>query len=78
MQLVLGRTDQRDLALALRGVSSDVRERLLRNMSECAVELLLVAMEYQPPQRRRVVEEAERRIVALARPYREPDGLVAA
>ena len=71
IQLVLREADQKDLALALRGVSNEVRERILQNMSERGAQMLLEEMEYQPPQRKRVIEEAQGRIVAIVRRLEE-------
>ncbi len=71
IQLVLREADQKDLALALRGVSDQVRDRILQNMSERGAQMLLEEMEYQPPQRKRVVEEAQGRIVAIVRRLEE-------
>ncbi|MGO9902030.1 MAG: flagellar motor switch protein FliG [Solirubrobacteraceae bacterium] len=71
IQLVLREADQKDLALALRGVANEVRDRILQNMSERGSQMLLEEMEYQPPQRKRVVEEAQGRIVAIVRRLEE-------
>ncbi|MGO9751582.1 MAG: flagellar motor switch protein FliG [Solirubrobacteraceae bacterium] len=76
IQLVLREADQKDLALALRGVSNEVRDRILQNMSERGSQMLLEEMEYQPPQRKRVVEEAQGRIVAIVRRLEEAGVLV--
>ena len=70
IQLVLREADQKDLALALRGVSDEVKSRILQNMSERGAQMLLEEMEYQPPQRKRVIEEAQGRIVAIVRKSR--------
>lgn len=67
IQLVLKETDSKDLALALRGSSDDVKERILANMSQRAGETLREEMEFMPPQRRRVIEEAQTKIVAIVR-----------
>ncbi|HEX7083925.1 MAG TPA: flagellar motor switch protein FliG [Gaiellaceae bacterium] len=67
IQLVLKETDSKDLALALRGASDDVKERILANMSQRASETLREEMEFMPPQRRRVIEEAQTKIVAVVR-----------
>ena len=40
IQMVLKEVDQKDLAIALRGVSEDVRARIFANMSERGAELL--------------------------------------
>ncbi len=71
IQLVLREADQKDLALALRGVSNEVRDRILQNMSERGAAMLMEEMEYQPPQRKRVIEEAQGRIVAIVRRLEE-------
>jgi flagellar motor switch protein FliG len=76
IQLVLREADQKDLALALRGVSDPVKERVLQNMSERGAQMLVEEMEYQPPQRKRVVEEAQGRIVAIVRRLEEAGALV--
>ncbi len=71
IQMVLREADQKDLALALRGVSDEVRDRILGNMSERGAQMLREEMEFQPPQRKRVVEEAQGRIVAIVRRLEE-------
>lgn len=76
IQLVLREADQKDLALALRGVSDEVKTRVLSNMSERGAQMLLEEMEYQPPQRKRVVEEAQGRIVAIVRRLEEAGAVV--
>ena len=67
IQLVLKDVDTKDLALALRGADEEVKERIMGNMSERGAEMLREEMEFMPPQRRRVVEEAQSRIVAAVR-----------
>ncbi len=67
IQAVLKDVDDADLALALRGVAEEVKARVLDNMSERRAEMLVEEIEYQPPQRKSVVEEAQGRIVAQIR-----------
>src|SRR5690242_10958979 len=76
IQLVLREADQKDLALALRGVSDEVKDRILANMSERGAQMLVEEMEYQPPQRKRVVEEAQGRIVGIVRKLEDAGALV--
>src|SRR5918999_4170092 len=76
IQMVLKEVDQKDLAVALRGVSEDVRARIFANMSERGAELLREEIDFQPPQRRRVVEEAQGRIVAVVRRLEEGGAIV--
>lgn len=71
IQLVLKEIDQKDLAIALRGVSEELRGRIYSNMSARGADLLREEIAYQPPQRRRVVEEAQGRIVAVVRRLEE-------
>jgi flagellar motor switch protein FliG len=76
IQMVLKETDQKDLAIALRGVSEDVRGRIFSNMSERGAELLREEIDFQPPQRKRVVEEAQGRIVGVVRRLEEAGAIV--
>jgi len=72
---VLKEVDQKDLALALRGVSDDVKEKVMGNMSQRGAEMLLEELEIQPPQRRSVVEEAQSRIVGVIRKLEDAGAL---
>ena len=71
LQQVLREVDQKDLALALRGVPEWLWEKVTSNMSSRAADLLKEDMEAQPPQRKHVVEEAQGRIVAIVRKLEE-------
>ena len=51
----------------MRGASTEVQEKILDNMSQRGAEMLREEMEYMPPQRRKVVEEAQSKIVAVVR-----------
>jgi flagellar motor switch protein FliG len=76
IQMVLKEVDQKDLAIALRGVSDDVRARIFSNMSERGAELLKEEIDFQPPQRKRVIEEAQGRIVGVVRRLEEAGAVV--
>ena len=76
IQMVLKEVDQKDLAIALRGVSEDVRGRIFKNMSERGAEMLKEEIDFQPPQRKRVVEEAQSRIVGIVRRLEETGAIV--
>jgi flagellar motor switch protein FliG len=78
VQLVLKDVDQKDLAMALRGVSEEVKQKILGNMSQRGAEMLMEEMEYQPPQRRSVIEEAQGRIVATIRRLEDAGAIVVA
>ena len=45
IQMILREADQKDLALALRGVSDEVKQRILGNMSERGAPMLAEEME---------------------------------
>ena len=76
IQMVLKEVDQKDLAIALRGVGDEVASRIFSNMSERGAELLREEIQFQPPQRRRVVEEAQGRIVGIIRRLEEAGAIV--
>src|SRR6201991_1335744 len=76
IQMVLKEVDQKDLAIALRGVSDEVRNRIFGNMSERGAEMLREEIDFQPPQRKRVVEEAQSRIVGIVRRLEETGAIV--
>ncbi len=75
IQQVMREAEQKDLVLALRGVPVAVKERLLSNMSERGAAMLREEMEIQQPQRKRDVEAAQGRIVAVVRRL-EQDGML--
>ena len=56
-----------DLALSLKGSRDDVKDKILRNMSERAQAILLEDMEYMGPVRAREVQEVQSRIVGIIR-----------
>ena len=71
LQQVLREVDQKDLALALRGVHESLMEKITGNMSSRAAELLREDIAAGQPQRKHVVEEAQGRIVAVVRRLEE-------
>ncbi|HWX44092.1 MAG TPA: flagellar motor switch protein FliG [Solirubrobacteraceae bacterium] len=71
IQQVLREANQKDLVLALRGVPDAVKEKLLTNMSERGAAMLQEEMEVQQPQRKRDVDAAQGRIVAVVRRLEE-------
>src|SRR3954466_15469696 len=78
IQMVLKEVDAKDLALALRGVNEETKERIFKNMSERGAEMLREEMEFQPAQKRSVVEEAQGRIVGVIRRLEESGEIVIA
>jgi flagellar motor switch protein FliG len=78
IQQVLREADQKDLVLALRGAPENVKELVLANMSERGAEMLKEEMEIQPPQRKRDIDAAQSRIVAVVRLLEESGAIVIA
>jgi flagellar motor switch protein FliG len=76
VQMVLKEVDHKQLALALRGVPSDVKDKVMRNLSQRGAEMLEEEIRYQQPQRRSVVEEAQGKIVGVIRRLEEAGALV--
>ncbi len=77
VQRVLREVDlQRDLPLALRVASEDLKGKILRNLSKRAAENVLENMEVLGPVRLRVVEEAQAKIVAVMRRLEEQGEIV--
>src|SRR5271165_1813767 len=78
VQQVLREADQKDLVLALRGAPENVKEIVLTNMSERGAEMIKEEMEIQPPQRKRDIDAAQSRIVAVVRRLEEAGAIVIA
>ncbi len=67
IQKILREVEIKELGLALKAVSDDVQNRILKNMSERAANMLREDMEFMGPVRLRSVEEAQQRIVGVVR-----------
>lgn len=78
LQRVLREVDMKDLALALKGASEEVREKFFKNMSKRAAQMLKEDMEYMGPVRVRDVEDAQQRIVNIIRQLEEAGEIVIA
>jgi flagellar motor switch protein FliG len=76
IQLVLRQVETADLATALKGVRDDVREKVMRNLSERAAENLGEEIEMLGPVRLRAVEESQAKIVQVIRTLEESGQLV--
>jgi flagellar motor switch protein FliG len=71
VQQVLKEVEQKELSLALKGASDEVKEKIFLNMSQRAADMIKEDMEYMGPVRVRNVEEAQQRIVAVIRRLEE-------
>lgn len=78
IQKVLQDVETKELALALKGSAPEVREKIMKNLSERAALMLEEEMEYLGPVRLRQVEEAQQAIVARIRALEEAGEIVIA
>ncbi|MBI5119258.1 flagellar motor switch protein FliG [Candidatus Poribacteria bacterium] len=67
IQRTLKEIENRDLSLALKAANEDVKNKVFRNMSSRAAEMIKEDMEYMGPVRLRDVEAAQMRIVEVIR-----------
>ena len=78
LQLVLREIESKDLALALKASSNEVGEKIYKNMSKRAADMLREEIEYMGPVRIRDVEEAQQKIVNVIRRLEESGEIVVA
>ncbi len=76
IQKTLREVESKDLALALKAAGEEVSEKILRNMSERAREMIKEEIEFMGPVRMRNVEEAQQKIVAVIRRLEESGEVV--
>ena len=76
LQLVLREVDMADVAYALKGTPTDVKDKIVANLSSRAGELLEEEMGYLGPVPRHQVEEAQSKVVDVVRRL-ESDGQIA-
>ncbi len=78
IQRVIQDVDTKDLAVAMKGVSAEVHEAIVRNMSQRASETLLEEIELLGAVRRSDVETAQGRVVAIVRRLEEAGDIIIA
>jgi flagellar motor switch protein FliG len=76
VQQVLKEVDMKELALALKGASEEVKNKIFNNVSSRAAENIREEMEYMGPVRVKQVEEAQQNIVAIIRRLEEHGDIV--
>jgi len=76
LQMVLREIDSKDLALALKASSSEVSEKVYKNMSKRAAEMLREEIQYMGPVRIRDVEEAQQKVVNVIRRLEESGEII--
>ena len=67
LQMVLREVENKDLSLALKGVPAEVANKIFKNMSKRAADMLREEIEFMGPVRIRDVEEAQQKIVNIIR-----------
>lgn len=78
LQLVLREIESKELALALKASSSEVGEKIYKNMSKRAADMLREEISYMGPVRIRDVEESQQKIVNVIRRLEESGEIVVA
>ena len=68
--------DNRDLSIALKGSSDEVRKLIFNNMSKRLVAMIQEEMEFMGPVRKSDVEEAQQKIVAIIRRLQDTGEIV--
>lgn len=76
LQLVLREIDSKDLSLALKASSNEVAEKIYKNMSKRAGEMLREEIQYMGPVRIRDVEEAQQKVVNVIRRLEESGEII--
>ena len=67
IQRILREVDTKDLALSLKGTKQDLRDKIFRNMSDRAQEMLKDEIEYLGPVRAKEVQEVQTKIIGIIR-----------
>ncbi len=78
IQQVLREVDTKDLALALKTSSEEVADRVYKNMSKRAAEMLKEDIQFMGPVRLRDAEDAQQRIVNVIRRLEEAGEIIVA
>ena len=76
IQRVLREVESRDLAFALKGSTEEVKQRIMKNLSKRAAEMLNDELAYMGPVRLKDVEQAQQKIVAIIRRLEEAGEII--
>ncbi len=76
IQMILREVDTHELALAMKGSSEELKEKILKNMSKRAASLLEDELKYMGPVRVKDVENAQQKIVAIIRKLEDAGEIV--
>ena len=78
LQRVLREVELKELGLALKGATEDLRNKFFKNMSKRAAEMLKEDMDFMGPVRVKDVEESQQKIVNIVRSLEEAGEIVIA
>ncbi|MDR2180158.1 MAG: flagellar motor switch protein FliG [Synergistaceae bacterium] len=78
LQRVLREVDMKELGLALKGATEELRVKFFKNMSKRAAEMLQEDMDYMGPVRVKDVEESQQKVVNVVRALEEAGEIVVA
>ena len=76
IQMILKEVDTKELAIALKAASDELKDMIFKNVSDRVAEMIKEEMEYAGPIRLSVVEEAQQRIVEVVRKLEEEQQIV--
>ena len=76
IQLILKEVDTKELAIALKAASDELKNKIFKNVSERVATMIQEEMDYAGPMRLSVVEEAQQRIVEVVRRLEEEQQIV--
>jgi len=76
IQKALREIDTKDLALAMKSANEEVREKVFKNMSERAREMIKEEIDFMGPVRLRQVEEAQQKVVSIVRRLEDSGELI--
>ncbi|MEP0813368.1 MAG: flagellar motor switch protein FliG [bacterium] len=76
IQQILREVETKDLSLALKNATDEVKDKIFKNMSQRAAATLQEEMEYMGPVRLRDVEDAQQRIVNVVRHLEESGAII--
>lgn len=76
LQRVLREVDLKELSLALKGATEDLKTKYFKNMSKRAAEMLQEDMDFMGPVRVKDVEEAQQKVVNVIRSLEEKGEIV--
>jgi flagellar motor switch protein FliG len=78
LQRVLREVDMKELGLALKGATEELRGKFFKNMSKRAAEMLQEDMDYMGPVRVKDVEDSQQKVVNVVRSLEEAGEIVIA